>query len=159
MLSKEVSSTIFKVFGMTRPGIEPWSPWLLAKTLPTRPMSRLLYLNVVWNYFKYPIKEIYFTIQSNCTLLNKLTLCHILLITYLIEFLGVSWISSLILSSHWLTYSLSLIVLSLWKEWNSFSNNVKWKISVQHNFIFFTLHCQTKKDREWFIYSEKNLEY
>ena len=26
MLSKEVSSTIFKVFGMTRPGIEPRSP-------------------------------------------------------------------------------------------------------------------------------------
>ena len=32
MLSKEVSSTIFKVFGMTRPGIEPRSPRPLANT-------------------------------------------------------------------------------------------------------------------------------
>ena len=32
MLSKEVSSTIFKVFGMTRPGIEPWSPGTLTNT-------------------------------------------------------------------------------------------------------------------------------
>ena len=40
VLSKEVSSTIFKVFGMTRPGIEPRSPSPLANTLPTRPMSR-----------------------------------------------------------------------------------------------------------------------
>ena len=31
----EVSSTIFKVFGMTRPGIEPRSPGPLANTLPT----------------------------------------------------------------------------------------------------------------------------
>ena len=40
MLSKEVSSTIFKVFGMTPPGIEHGSPGLLANTLPTRPMSQ-----------------------------------------------------------------------------------------------------------------------
>ena len=32
----EVSSTILKVFGMTRPGIEPRSPGLLVNTLPTR---------------------------------------------------------------------------------------------------------------------------
>ena len=40
MLSKEVSSTIFKVFGMTRSGIEPRSPGSLANTQPIRPMSR-----------------------------------------------------------------------------------------------------------------------
>ena len=34
VLSKEVSSTIFKVFGVTRPGIEPRSPGQLANTLP-----------------------------------------------------------------------------------------------------------------------------
>ena len=34
VLSKEVSSTILKVFGMTRPGIEPRSPGPLANTLP-----------------------------------------------------------------------------------------------------------------------------
>ena len=41
VLSKEVSSTIFKVFGRTRPGIEPRSPGPLVNTLPTRPMNRL----------------------------------------------------------------------------------------------------------------------
>ena len=40
VLSKEVLSTIFKVFGMTRPGIKPTSPGSLANTLPTRTMSR-----------------------------------------------------------------------------------------------------------------------
>ena len=39
VLSKEVSSTTFKVFGMTWPGIEPRSPGSLANTLPTRPMN------------------------------------------------------------------------------------------------------------------------
>ena len=42
VLSKELSSTIFKVFGMTCPGIEPRSPKPLANTLATRPMSRLI---------------------------------------------------------------------------------------------------------------------
>ena len=42
VLSKEVSSTIFRDFGMTRPGIEPGSPGPLANTLPNRPKSRLL---------------------------------------------------------------------------------------------------------------------
>ena len=39
VLSKEVSSTIFKVFSMMWPGIEPRSPGPLANTLPTRLMS------------------------------------------------------------------------------------------------------------------------
>ena len=39
VLSKEASSTIFKVFGMMRLGIEPRSPGPLANTLPTRPMG------------------------------------------------------------------------------------------------------------------------
>ena len=38
VLSKEVSSTIYKVFGMTQPEIEPRFPRLLANTLPTRPI-------------------------------------------------------------------------------------------------------------------------
>ena len=37
-----VSSTIFKVFGMTRPGIEPRSPGPLANTLTAGPMSQKL---------------------------------------------------------------------------------------------------------------------
>ena len=39
MLSKNVSSAIFKVFGMTLPGIEHRSSGLLANTRPTRPMT------------------------------------------------------------------------------------------------------------------------
>ena len=46
MLSKVVSSTIFKVFGMTRPGIEPRSPGPLANTLTAGPMSRLKELEI-----------------------------------------------------------------------------------------------------------------
>ena len=42
VLSKEVSSTIFKVFGMMRPGIEPRSPRPLANSLPTRLMSQYI---------------------------------------------------------------------------------------------------------------------
>ena len=40
VLSKEVSSTNFNIFGMTRPGIEPRSPGPLANILPTTPMSQ-----------------------------------------------------------------------------------------------------------------------
>ena len=40
VLIKEVSSTIFKVFGMTWVGIEPRSPGPLANTLSTRPISQ-----------------------------------------------------------------------------------------------------------------------
>ena len=40
VLRKEVSGTIFKVFGMTRSGIEPRSPGPSLNTLSTKPMSR-----------------------------------------------------------------------------------------------------------------------
>ena len=39
----EVSSTIFKVFGMTRLGIEPRSPGPLANILSTWPMMHFLH--------------------------------------------------------------------------------------------------------------------
>ena len=56
VLSKAVSSTIFKVFGMTRPGIEPRSAGSLANTLPTRPMSRLkLHKNYKYKHTMYAI--------------------------------------------------------------------------------------------------------
>ena len=64
LLSKEVSSTIFKVFGITLPVFEPGSPGPLANTLPTRPIrtiSRLLVRNegfvcisksqIIWNVY------------------------------------------------------------------------------------------------------------
>ena len=40
MLSKAASSTIFWVFGMTWPGMEPWSPGPLANTLLIRPVAQ-----------------------------------------------------------------------------------------------------------------------
>ena len=40
MLSKEASNTIFRVFGISRPGIEPWSPRPLTNTLSIMLMSR-----------------------------------------------------------------------------------------------------------------------
>ena len=42
VLSKDVSSIIFKVFGMTRPGIEPRSPRPLANSQLARPMRWFL---------------------------------------------------------------------------------------------------------------------
>ena len=42
VLSKEVSSTILKVFGITQPEIEHRSPGPLANTLATRPVSRII---------------------------------------------------------------------------------------------------------------------
>ena len=57
VLSKEVSSIIFTVFGITRSGIELRSPGPLTNTLPTRPMSRcidvkgaiILYVKSFWH--------------------------------------------------------------------------------------------------------------
>ena len=46
MLSKEVSCTILKVFGMTRPGIEPRYPGPLVNTLRTRPICRYLFVSL-----------------------------------------------------------------------------------------------------------------
>ena len=49
MFSKEVSSTIFKVFGMTQPGTEPRSPGSFANILSTGPMS--------WSWGQHPTKQ------------------------------------------------------------------------------------------------------
>ena len=46
VLSKEVSSTIFKVFSMTQAGIEPRSPGPLSNTLPTRSIILSKHLQV-----------------------------------------------------------------------------------------------------------------
>ena len=66
MLSKEVSSTIFKVFGMTRPGIEPRSPGPLANTLPTWPMSQLRWHNLQeiyqTDFNQFDISWIYYSV-------------------------------------------------------------------------------------------------
>ena len=42
VLNKDVSNTIIKVLGMTRPGIEPMSPRPLENTQSNRPMNRFL---------------------------------------------------------------------------------------------------------------------
>ena len=54
VLNKEVSSTIFKVFGMTRPGIEPRSPGSLANTLPTG-SSFIYIMNLALNNLQWLI--------------------------------------------------------------------------------------------------------
>ena len=49
MLSKEVSSTIFKkFFGMTLPGIEPLSPGPLVNTLPTGPVRDIIIIIIIF---------------------------------------------------------------------------------------------------------------
>ena len=48
VLSKDVSSTILKVSGMTLPGMEPRSPGPLANTLPTRPTSQSKRCDARW---------------------------------------------------------------------------------------------------------------
>ena len=58
VLSKEVLSTIFKVFGMTQPGIEHRSPGPSANTLPTRPMNRPLILSLsiyIFHWFSFSL--------------------------------------------------------------------------------------------------------
>ena len=55
MLSKVVSSSIFKVFGMTRPGIEPRSPGPLANTLTAGPMLLVLCLYTSSKQLAYKI--------------------------------------------------------------------------------------------------------
>ena len=75
MLSKDVSSTIFKVFGMMRPGIEPRSPGSLANTLPARPMSCYQYTmslntmifspHLLFLCFKPSILFVYYTYMLN----------------------------------------------------------------------------------------------
>ena len=53
MLNKEVSSTIFWVFGMTCPGIELRSPGPLANTLLTKPQISY------WNTYLEKITQIF----------------------------------------------------------------------------------------------------
>ena len=56
MLSKEASSTIFWVFGMTRPGIEPRSPGPLANTLTTIPVVCMKHLKRVRDHLFHSVK-------------------------------------------------------------------------------------------------------
>ena len=72
MLSKEVSSTIFSVFGMNRSRIEHWSTRPLSKTLPTT-QWKFIYSHQErsWffsNLFLMANFEVYFTPESG---LNK----------------------------------------------------------------------------------------
>ena len=57
VLRKAESSTIFKVFGMTRPGIEPRASGPLANTLLTRPMSRLPVQKSVETYWMHHVSN------------------------------------------------------------------------------------------------------
>ena len=67
VLRKEVSSTIYKVFGMTRPGIEPRSPGPVVNTLPTMPMNRY---TIFWS-FEIPSDNQMPTKKSDLVLVNE----------------------------------------------------------------------------------------
>ena len=57
MLSKEASSTIFWVFGMTQPGIEPRFPGPLANSLTVMPISSTNDILVFNNHWEYNINN------------------------------------------------------------------------------------------------------
>ena len=63
VLSQEVSSTIFKVFGMTRPGIKPRSPGKLANTLPTGYIDIMLLIFII--IMRWLVIYIYIYIYSH----------------------------------------------------------------------------------------------
>ena len=69
VISKEVSSTIFKVFGMMRLGIEPRSLKQLTTTLPTKLM--------IWNenmnrtFWKNALQEILTVFKNKFMMLRK----------------------------------------------------------------------------------------
>ena len=65
MLSKEVSSTIFKVFGMTRPGIEPRSPG----ALPSDYLVSYLEHSLGESYFSAEMQLVYSAAPANWDML------------------------------------------------------------------------------------------
>ena len=69
VLSKVASSTIFWVFGMTWPGIEPQSSGPLADTLLIRPMARWFMYDTVYLIGQY---HIYMTNNPTIIFLNKI---------------------------------------------------------------------------------------
>ena len=81
MLSKEASSTIFWVFGMTRPGIERRSPGPLANTLtiesPSTMVGQLFSLNPSLSFLTR--QQVLQTIFSSCWSANTGTsMCWVL---------------------------------------------------------------------------------
>ena len=71
MLSKAASSTIFKVIGMTRTGIEPRSPGQLVNTLPTR-RNRIIFKDTINVFLKFCKKQGDFLATETESLLHSL---------------------------------------------------------------------------------------
>ena len=74
MLSLEVSSTIFWVVGMTRPGIEPLSPGPLTNILPNKPILISLmspYNSSFFTFFIYLFLSIFFVCSPISILLSN----------------------------------------------------------------------------------------
>ena len=63
-----VSSSIFKVFGMTRPWIEPRSPGPLANTLTAGPITLLKYSFLIFSFI-YVWKSLLPVFPSSCNFL------------------------------------------------------------------------------------------
>ena len=85
VLSKEVSSTILKVFGMTRPAIEPKSPGPLTNTLPSLPklcynLENDIYRLIINSTFNPVGKKAHWldlksTVSSNDCISTRITNC------------------------------------------------------------------------------------
>ena len=107
MLSIAASSTIFWVFSMTQPGIEPWSPWPLANTL--------LISVIYWPSTKPSIKRCTWVnkrrnSRSRCAWDNDITRCHRRLGSVPVG-VGVSWCQR---ESQWQTEGFGPSVTHRW---------------------------------------------
>ena len=77
VLSKAVASTIFRIFSVTRPGIEPRPPGPLANTLPIRPMrcpnyglnnTITVFRAITFNFGLISLRKAWTRIFPNCGL-------------------------------------------------------------------------------------------
>ena len=132
MLSKEASRTIFCVFGMTRPGIEPRSPEPLANILTARPMSGSFIIKTstkicdrTW-YFKPEILQ-YFGVGNLWKNRQQLT----------------TWVFFGGFKGKFASYFLHIFfwdeILPLWKGYNRYKNLKSFPLLKKYHFLLFNI--------------------
>ena len=94
VLSKAVSSTIFKVYGMTRTGIKPRSPGPLANTLTTRPMSRLYLISYIVAYKYWISYTVAYKYLISYTVAYKYLISYTVAYKYLIYIVAYKYLIS-----------------------------------------------------------------
>ena len=141
MLSKEVSSTIFWVFGMIRPGIEPWASWQLANTLLATPID-------IWIVFCYSINMEATSYEDKNEQLTKHFLQNnplAIQYTYSIEFsIGRNTIEILFSTS--LDFSLDINIH--FRKQEKVLQNLVWRVLHFHNPMFHKI-LSIKKYWNW----------